>query len=117
MKSESRHEELRQQCMDFHAANPKVWELFVKFTFEKIRKKFDHYSCRGVFHRIRWETDQVPTEGEDVFKLNNNHSPFYARRFMKMYPVYEGFFRVRRQISKGEEATHLPPLTPEYFDT
>lgn len=113
--SDSRHEQLQQQCQDFHEKHPEVWELFCKFTFDRINRGFKHYSVNGVFERIRWETDFGGT-GVVQFKINNNHRPFYARRFMKMFPEHEGFFRTRTQTSKQEEVSKLPPLTPSYFD-
>jgi len=112
---DSRYEQLRQEAIKFHKKYPKVWSLFCEYTFERIQRGFKNYSARGIFHRIRWETDQAETS-ENEFKLNDHHSPFYARAFMKAYPEYSGFFRTRKQNSKEEKATDLPPLTPDYFD-
>ena len=33
------------------AENPRVWELFVKFTFELIQRGFTHHSAYAVMHR------------------------------------------------------------------
>lgn len=111
----SRHTQLLQEVRTFHAKHPEVWDYFVKFTFERINAGFQHYSARGIWHRIRWET-AVPTDhGPQDFKLNNNHTPFYARAFMKKYPTYNGFFRIREQISKGGKAVSLSPLGPGNF--
>jgi hypothetical protein len=110
----SRHDEMREQCQQFHEENPKVWTLFEQFTYDRIKKGCEHYSARGVFHRIRWETVEAKT-GESAFKLNDNHTPFYARRFMKLHPEHDGFFRTRRQISKDDDPTNRPQLGPEFF--
>ena len=60
-----------------------------------------HYSSRAVFHALRWET-VIDSGGE--FKINNNWSPFYARKFMKESPSHEGFFRSRVQThARGDE--------------
>lgn len=108
---------MRDQVRAFHAAHPEAWELFVKFTFELIDRGFKNYGAQhGVFARIRWETDVVDVDGNLTFKVNNNYSPFYARRFMKMYPQYDGFFRTRKQTSRAEPATRLPELGPTDFD-
>lgn len=112
----SRYDEMRDQARAFHQAHPKVWELFCKFTRERIARGFKNYSVNGVFERIRWETDQVDVDGKNSFKLNNNFRPFYARGFMVKFPQHDGFFRIRKQISKNEPATHLPPLNPDFFD-
>lgn len=78
----------------FHSMNPKVYELFKRFTFEAIAKKHRHYSADAIMHRVRWETS-VQTAGGD-FKINNNHVAFYARLFMSDFPEYQGFFETRK---------------------
>ena len=78
----------------FHANNPHVYELFKRFTAEAILAGMKHYSAAAVFHRIRWHTE-VETRGDDVFKINQNHCPYYGRLFMKDHPTFEGFFRTR----------------------
>ncbi len=102
--SESRYDEMREACIKFHRANPQVWELFVRFTMDRIRRGFKHYGVDAIFARVRWETDQAAVDPEHAFKMNNNHKPFYARAFMRVYPEYRGFFKLRRQFSKDHEA-------------
>lgn len=80
--------------VDFHQANLGVWSLFRQYTFELIRAGRRHYSARAVLHRIRWHADIETTTG-DGFKINNNHSAYYARMFMEFYPEHDGFFHVR----------------------
>ncbi|TFH51594.1 MAG: hypothetical protein E4H01_00365 [Lysobacterales bacterium] len=116
MKEENRYEELRNECNLWHAKHPEVWELFVKFTKQRIASKFKHYSAYTIFELIRWHTDEADTEGRSTFKVNNNFRPFYARRFMKKYPEHKEFFRLRVQTSKDRPATGLPPLGPDHFD-
>ena len=113
-QKKTRYDELREECVAFNAKYPAVWELFVKFTFDRINRGFEHYSAYAIFERIRWETDQAPTPDSE-FKLNNNFRPFYARAFMKVYPEYDGFFRLRKQTSKEKTAVNLPPLGPNDY--
>ena len=77
----------------WHNENPHIYELFVKYTFEAIQAGHEHYGAKGIIERIRWHTS-VETSG-DIFKINNNHAPFYARLFMVDYPKHDGFFRLR----------------------
>jgi len=112
---ESRYEQLRSKVMEFHKQNPIVWRLFAQFAVEQASKGFKHYSAKGVFERIRWETDQADADGRSTFKINNNFSAFYARAFMAKYPEYEGFFRLREQISQGDSASQLPELGPQDY--
>mgnify|MGYP003674574351 CR=1 FL=1 len=109
--SETRNAEMRRDFEVFDKKHPKVWDLFVRFTMDRINRGYKHYSVNGIFERIRWETAEAIT-GTDQFKLNNNHRPFYARRFMLLFPRYDGFFYTRNQTSKKTNATGLRPLRP-----
>ena len=111
MSEQTRLEEMREQVSAFHCKHPEVWDLFVKFSFEMIGKGYKNYSVKGVFERIRWEID-AGGDGVTTFKLNNNYTAFYARRFMRAYPQHDGFYRTRKQISGEEDATRLSELTP-----
>jgi len=110
----SRYEEMREATIQFHKKHPEVWTLFIKFSFERIQKGYIHYSARGIFQRIRWETDQAKTN-ESEFKLNDHYSPFYSRRFMKQFPQHNGFFRTRIQTSKNQPPVCLRELGPSDF--
>ena len=107
----NRKEEMRQQVMSYHKKHPEVWELFVRFTFEKINRGFNNYSAKAVFERIRWEND-AGADGLAHFKIGNNYPAFYARAFMKMYPEHDGFFRTRKQTSEDKEPTNKPEIRP-----
>jgi hypothetical protein len=84
---------LKRKWWEFHLANPQVYELFKRFTFEALRSGRKNYSAYAIFERIRWHSE-IETQGDD-FKLNNNHRPYYARLFMYEHPEYDGFFRTR----------------------
>lgn len=116
MECKTRKDEMREQVSRFHKENPEVWTLFVKFSREIKSRGFKNYSVNAIFERIRWEKD-AGGDGETSFKLNNNYRAFYARRFMRMYPQHDGFFRTREQTSGGEEETRLPELTPKDYYT
>ena len=112
----TRLDEMRQQVQNYHEKHPEVWDLFVRFSFEMINRGYKNYSAKAIFERIRWEKD-AGGDGVNQFKLNNNYRALYARRFMKMYPEYEGFFRTREQPSSTKPPTHLPELTPAAYET
>jgi hypothetical protein len=83
----------RQRWLDWHAANPQVYDLFKRFTFEAIDRGHRKLSAWLIVNRIRWETT-VETMGGD-FKISNNFIAYYARLFMDEHPEYRGFFRTK----------------------
>ena len=91
-------DKLKKEWWEFHQKNPEVWELFAKFTQDVINMGHKHYSAKAIFERIRWHTD-VETKGSK-FKLQNNHTAYYARYFMSLSPMHEGFFKTR-EINKS----------------
>ena len=108
---------LHAKWKEFHHDNPRVYELFKKFTFQAIQAGYKSFSSDAICHRIRWETSVVtleegvnPNTGEKL-KINNNHVAYYGRKFMRDYPEYEGFFRTRdtksawRRISRCIQKT------------
>jgi len=107
----TRYDELREQVTEYHRNHPEVWELFVRFSFEMINRGFQHYSVSGIFERIRWEMD-CGGDGISEFKIGNNYKPFYARRFMKIYPEHDGFFRLRYQTTMDKPALNLREFSP-----
>ena len=88
---------LKHEWQTFHDKNPEVYELFERFAFMTIKSGFDHYGSMAILQRVRWHKD-VETNDE-LFKINNNHAPFYARLFMKNHPQHEGFFRTRKSTA------------------
>lgn len=90
--------------------NPHVWNLFVKFTFQLIAIGKTRYSARGIFDRIRWETMIQTTD--DPYRISNNWSPYYARKFHKAFPEHDGFFTIRPARadlkSDNEESEQAP---------
>ena len=72
--------------------NPQIYEFFKKYSLTAIQRGHKNLSAEFIFNAIRWET---PITAEGDFKINNNAKPFYARKFMKEFPQYNGFFRKR----------------------
>jgi hypothetical protein len=105
------NDRLQREFEAFHRDNPRVYELFKRFTFEAIRRGHAHLSARMIFHRIRWETfmSMIDPQG---FKVNK-------RMFMRDYPHYADFFRTREAAADTAQNVHLrpgqnpsPPTTP-----
>lgn len=110
----TRYEEMRRQFEAFDAEHPRVWSLFKRFTFNRIERGFKNFGAKAVMERIRWETAEAQTP-EDHFKISNNLTSFYARKFHAAYPQHDGFFRTHHQPSRHAPPTHLPPFGPQDY--
>lgn len=77
---------------DYHAKNPQVYKMFEKFSLVACQHR-KNFGAKVIIERIRWDT---MIAGDDGFKVNNNHAPYYARLFEQLNPQYKGFFRKRK---------------------
>ncbi len=77
---------------EYQEQNPDIWDKFKHFAEVTIEKGFKNYSAKGIFELIRWHTGAREAKG---FKVNNNYTAAYARKFMQEFPQYKEFFRTR----------------------
>lgn len=73
--------------------NQHIWEAFEKQALLVSERGFKHYSARTIVHVLRHHSALTETSGE--WKINNNVSPYLARKFMQKYPQFKGFFETR----------------------
>jgi len=78
----------------YHNENDEIWTAFVHYTNLTIHKGFKNYGAKGIFELIRWHSGAT---GTGTFKINNNYTADYARKFMEVYPKHEGFFRTKNR--------------------
>lgn len=74
--------------------HPEVYRRFAELTFEAIKKGFKNFSARGLLWVMRFENGAHPKN--DGFKLNNNYTPYYVRKFVKEFPQHKAFFECRK---------------------
>lgn len=86
-----------QRFRIFHEANPEVYELFKRFTFEAMNRGHQQLSAEMIINRIRWETKVVTTDAD--YKINNDYKPFYSRLFIVEHPQHKDFFRLRQSVA------------------
>lgn len=85
----------------YHKENPNIYKAFKHYAFMAKQKGYKNYSAKSLFEIIRWHT---PTKKNgEVFKINNNYAPDYARKIMQEYESFKGFFRVRTLKAKRHE--------------
>lgn len=79
--------------IDYHKANPKIYEFFRRYALKAIEKGHKKLSAEFLVNVIRWETPIKA--GDDDFKINNNYKAYYSRLFMREFPQYSTFFDIR----------------------
>lgn len=90
--------ELRDRFLDFHEANPHVYEQLVQLARSARAGGRRRIGIGELFEELRWE-DRLATGG-DSFKLNNSHRAFYARLIARQESDLSDLFEFRRQ--RGE---------------
>lgn len=96
----------------FHDGHPQVWEALVRRAFEwrAVNGSGVSLGVKKLYEEVRWDED-IPL-GDQLPKLNNNHTAYYARLLMEQHPELRGMFKLRRQriaASFGPDNDSLPP--------
>jgi hypothetical protein len=86
-------QERLESFLKFHHENPKVYELFSKFTHMVVARGFQHYSADGIFHRIRWHTGVDTTDPE--YKIGDHMRVFYGKLWAQKNPRHADLFRTK----------------------
>jgi hypothetical protein len=76
--------------LEFDEANPQVWIAFKRFTFQAINTGRKRFGAKMVVERIRWDT--LLTTTDERYKISNDYTAFYARKFVSEFPQYKGLF-------------------------
>lgn len=95
-------QKVRDRFWKFHQANEPIWRLFVKKTFGAMEKGHKKYGARRIAEEIRWDIEHGVVKGVEVFEVNDDYVPIYARLFMWYWPQFMGFFEFRKVTSKGK---------------
>jgi hypothetical protein len=84
---------LSERFAKFDAAHPDVWQSFVSVTRDLIAAGKTRYSADAILHVVRWHR-ATSTAGQE-FKINNNFSACYARKWADTHKDAAGFFATR----------------------
>lgn len=84
----------KKEWWEYHRANPHIYALFDQLTKKALDAGRTHYSSRAIIEVIRWNYNIV-TKSNDDFKINDHYTAYYARYFMHLNPMHEGFFHLR----------------------
>lgn len=83
----------RDKFIIFDRENPNVYKLYKKFAFQIIKKGYNRIGSKMIIERIRWET--AINTNDEHFKINNNNSPYYARKFCVEFPEHTTKFHFK----------------------
>jgi len=96
----SRQEQLEAKFREFHEVHPEVYGWFEAFAFELIRNGWKSHSAYTIMGRVRYEAAIHGLETTE-YKINNNHIPYYARKFLRDHPQHKGFFVTRELTTEN----------------
>lgn len=74
--------------------NEELYSEFSRIALELIGEGRTHWSADNILHHIRYKTRVHGDDGQ--FRVNNNLSSEFARRFMEDHPEHGSFFQLRR---------------------
>jgi hypothetical protein len=111
------------EFLAFHEANRWIYGRLNEICSQLLARGFRRYSTRTLISVLRFEADlkttgeQVQIEGESrAVKLNDHHSPYYARMLIEDRPELWDFFELRSAEGDPEEQPDEPdpPPKPEW---
>jgi hypothetical protein len=98
---------LEKRFWIFHGENPEIYTLFCGYTDVLISKGFTRHGAKAIIERIRWFKN-VETNDPN-FKICNDHTAYYARKWLKDHPEYPDFFELREVKGDEEDDDEEPP--------
>jgi hypothetical protein len=90
----SQESRLEREFREFHAANPNVYQLLVKLARDAVGAGKRRIGIGMLWEVMRWHF-WLAVQGDDEFKLNNNHRSRYARLIMESETDLQGMFETR----------------------
>lgn len=84
---------IQERFERFHGENPQVYRAIHWSVMDLELQGHKHYSIDAILHVIRYDRN-ITTTGRN-FKINNDFTSRYARKFMDEFPAYRGFFQLR----------------------
>lgn len=75
---------IEKKFNEFDQSNPEVWRMFQMFAHQMAEKGHQVLSSKLIFERMRWETMMRSTDPD--YKLNNNYTAYYARKWNREFP-------------------------------
>lgn len=74
--------------------NPHVMDLYEHFALQAASTG-KRFGVKLLTERIRWEVSITTRSGDDVYKINNNHSAYIARWLIHRHPSVRRVLSIR----------------------
>lgn len=88
----NRHE---RAFWEFHTANAHIYEHLEHLALQLRRSGVQRWGMKALWEVCRYELVLRTSASARSFKLNNNHTAYYARLLMERNPELTGFFETR----------------------
>jgi hypothetical protein len=88
--------------LEFHAANPQIYELYCKYVNKVIDRGFKKFSSTTIWGAMNWDLDEE-ARTKRIFALPKKYCAalpekycaYYARYSMEQHPDHPKFFKKR----------------------
>ena len=87
---------IQEQFEIFHAAHLQVYKEFRELAQQLYDKGWRRYGAGTIYEVLRYHSDTADGRDTEPYKLNNNYRAYYARKLMREYPHFKGFFEIRQ---------------------
>lgn len=88
---------IQAQFDRYDSDHPAVYQLFRQYALVLLGKRPNRrFGAKLILERIRWEF--ALDHSHDEYKINNNYSSRYARKFLKEFPQYTNNLETRRLL-------------------
>lgn len=95
-----RQDPIAEAAMKFHEENPHILREIADVALKVKTKGYVRWSIKAAYEVVRYN-GAIATNGK-TYKLNNNHTSFYARLLMASVPELKDFFEIREERRKKQ---------------
>jgi hypothetical protein len=100
----NRHE---RAFWEFHSQNPHIYEQLERLALQLRRSGVHRWGMKALWEVCRYELVLRTSASARSFRLNNNHTAYYARLLMERNAELADFFEVRQH--RGDHEYALAP--------
>ncbi len=88
---------MRERFEDFHGRHPEVYDGLLDVSRRFRMRGRGRWSIWAAFAVLRWERRMAGLpDADELYKLNNNYTGYYARKLMDENADLAGIFELRR---------------------